>query len=248
MIYVVLGMHKSGTTLLSQILHYSGINMGEFDADVSYDKGNKYERQSTLDLDLDILGTEDYEVLDLSPHEINGLSETQRDQMKTIITGCNAAHEAWGFKDPRACLTYDLWAEELPEHKLIIVFRDPAQVWPRFKWMGKRKYHTNFSRAYSYLHRWQEHNRNILRFMETSKRERLVLSYNELMTEDAEFRRLEEFVGMKLEDRRRPDLFRSKSKKDIFLKFGDWLLGRRSGITTKDTMEALHAARARQLG
>jgi len=29
MIYVVLGMHKSGTTLVSQILHRSGIDMGD---------------------------------------------------------------------------------------------------------------------------------------------------------------------------------------------------------------------------
>ena len=43
-IYVVLGMHKSGTTLISQILHHSGVNMGgaEIETSRSYDEGNKY--------------------------------------------------------------------------------------------------------------------------------------------------------------------------------------------------------------
>lgn len=49
MIFVVLGMHKSGTTLVSQILHHSGIPMGDgFDENVTYDGGNKYERESTF--------------------------------------------------------------------------------------------------------------------------------------------------------------------------------------------------------
>ena len=47
MIYIILGMHKSGTTLISQILHKSGINMGNFNEDVSYDQGNKYERPAS---------------------------------------------------------------------------------------------------------------------------------------------------------------------------------------------------------
>ena len=248
MIYVVLGMHKSGTTLVSQILHHSGIDMGEFDSGVSYDKGNKYERQSALHLDMDILGTDAYDVLNLDPGGAPEMDDAQRDRMRKIIKECGAAHQVWGFKDPRACLTYDLWKEELPEHRLIVVYRDPAQVWPRFKWMGKRLYHTNFNRAYSYLNRWQEHNRNILRFMQEDNTDRLVLSYNELMTNDQEFERLVAFVGQPLVDRRRPDLYRSRTKKDVFIKFGDWLLKRRTGCSTGDTIREMVAARALQLG
>jgi hypothetical protein len=51
MICVFLSMHKSGTTLVSEILHHSGINMGDdIDEHVSYDRGNKYEHESTLGL------------------------------------------------------------------------------------------------------------------------------------------------------------------------------------------------------
>ncbi len=243
MIYVVLGMHKSGTTLVSQMLHHSGINMGEFDEGVSYDKGNKYERESTLQLDMDILGAEDYEVLDLASADQLKLNDDQRQKMNEIITQCDASHDNWGFKDPRASLLYQLWAEELPPHKLIVVFRHPAQIWPRFKWLGKRKYHTNFNRAYSYLHRWQEHNRNILSCLERSKMEYIVLSYRELMTSDSEFIRLNEFVGGGLEDRRKPDLFRSKTTMDIFLRMADWFMDRKKGISVEKTMADMGALR-----
>lgn len=171
-------MHKSGTTLVSQILHNSGINMGDFDENISYDKGNKYERQSTLRLDMDILGTEDFKVLDLTPGENVSLADDDRRRMRDIIRDCQEKFQDWGFKDPRSALTYNLWAEELPEHKIIAVFRDPAQIWPRYRWNGKRKFHTNFNRAYSYLHRWREHNVNILEFLKTGPMDHIVINYN----------------------------------------------------------------------
>ncbi len=222
--------------------------MGEFDESLHYDKGNKYERASSLALDMDILGTQYNDVLDLvwtqSPH----MSDAQRERMKKIVSDCEAQNDDWGIKDPRMCLTYELWAEELPPHKLIVIYRDSAQVWPWFKWLGKRKYLTNFNRAYSYLHRWQEHNHNILRLLASSPNENIILGYHELMTDDSEFARLQNFVGRPLADRRKPELYRSKSRQDIFIRFADWLLARRTGSSTDDTMNDLRAARARQIG
>ncbi len=248
MIYIVLGMHKSGTTLVSQILHHSGINMGEFDENVHYDKGNKYERESSFQLDLDLLGTSSDKVLDLAGGEIPPLSDTQRQRMQAVIAEGAATGGDWGMKDPRMCLTYERWREELPPHKIIFVFRDPAQVWPRYKWLGKRKYGTNFNRAYSYLHRWQEHNRNVSRFLLDGAQERVVLDYHELMVGDAEFGRLQHFVGRPLEDRRKKELYRSKAGQDIFVRFADSLLGKRTGCSTADTMQELWDLRAREIG
>ncbi len=241
-------MHKSGTTAVSQILHHSGINMGDFDANIHYDHGNKKEREAALDLDLNILGTQSDEVLDLVGDPSLILSDSQRRQLKTIVAECDVAHADWGVKDPRMCLTYSLWAEHLPAHKFIIVYRDPVQVWPRFKWLGKRKYLTNFHRAYSYLQRWQEHNRNILRFLRETPHDNIVLNYHELMTGDVEFYRLQAFVGRRLSDKRKPELYRSRSGDDIFISFAERLLVKRTGVSAGDTINALEAARARQLG
>lgn len=243
MIFVVLGMHKSGTTLVSQILHHSGINMGEFDENVSYDKGNKYERESTLALDLDILGTDNYDVLGLSGQAVTTLNDQQKSQMLAIVEDCQKNHTNWGFKDPRACLIYDLWADNLPEHKIIAVYRDPAEVWPRFKWLGLRKHHTNFHRAYDYLLRWLEHNRNIIRFVSESPREALVIRYADLMHSDNEFRKLQDFVGVELNDRRQSGLYRSRFKPDFFLKAAEWYLEKFKGLSCKKTLAQLDKLR-----
>jgi len=72
MIYVILGMHKSGTTLISQILHKSGINMGEFNEDVSYDQGNQHERPAAQKINREILKCGDAHSLDVinSVHDL----------------------------------------------------------------------------------------------------------------------------------------------------------------------------------
>lgn len=236
MIFVVLGMHKSGTTLVSQMLHHGGINMGDFDQAVSYDAGNQYEREQPYQLDLDILGAPDDEVLDLAaPKQLVLLAE-HRSRMKKIIADCDSAHIYWGFKDPRASLLYQLWEEELPAHKIIVVYRDAAQIWGRYIWAGKRLYHTNFHRAYSFLHRWQEHNRNILSVLEATSNETLVFNYGDLMTSDGAYNRLVEFTDGKVEDLRKPGLFRNKSGMDIFLRSADWLMKKKYGYSVADTM------------
>ena len=37
MIYIVLGMHKSGTSLVARTLHASGVDMGEFNDSLDYE-------------------------------------------------------------------------------------------------------------------------------------------------------------------------------------------------------------------
>ena len=58
MVHVVLGMHKSGTTLVSQMLHQSGIAMvEEADAAAGYDDGNQWEREATKLVNHTLLGS-----------------------------------------------------------------------------------------------------------------------------------------------------------------------------------------------
>lgn len=240
MIYVVLGMHKSGTTLVSQILHESGINMGEcFDADVSYDKGNKYERETVLGLNMFILGARTYRVLDVGADRARDLSPEQRELMRTIIRDCDARHDVWGFKDPRTALTYPLWEQELPPHRIIAIVRDPAEVWPRFRYGGRRRYLGNFNYAWNYVNRWYESNLTILETLQKSANDAILLQYGDLMTDDAEFRRLQDFVGRPLTDRRRPDLYRSRGGMDLFLRLADSRLKRKTGATMLDFLERM---------
>ena len=127
MIYIVLGMHKSGTTLVSQTLHLSGIDMGDgFDANVYYDLGHKYEREETWRLNENILAARDVHSTMIRRPPALKLSVTQQQAMKQIIEDNCDRHSDWGFKDPRTCLIYPEWEAALPPHKLIVVYRRPA--------------------------------------------------------------------------------------------------------------------------
>lgn len=247
MIFVVLGMHKSGTTLVSQILHHSGIDMGEFDENVSYDKGNKYERQSVLKLDMEILAAEDDRVMKLRSHRRRPNLEPQLAQMRQLIAECSAAHEDWGFKDPRTLLVYDLWRAELPEHKIVAVYRDAAEVWPRFRWL-LGKYHKNFHQAYRYLSIWQDHNLNLLKHLRETDQEYLLLSYRDLMSDDRAFTMLQSFVGRDLVDRRKPGLYRSRSGGDVFLATANAWMKLRLGRSWQDTFAELEAMKTPLIG
>ena len=225
MIYVVLGMHKSGTTLVSQILHHSGISMvDELDEDITYDSGNKYERQKTLTLNMDILGVKDYQVRELANPDSLKITDDQRGRMQTILDDASAQYSDWGCKDPRTALTYPLWKEVIGEHKIIAIYRNPEEIWPRFRWQGWRRKYVNPLWAYQYISRWVEHNINLIKYCSNLQGSYLLLDYHSLMTTDKEFKRIEAFTGESLTDMRKKELYRvRKPKKDYTLAIASWV-------------------------
>jgi hypothetical protein len=236
-------MHKSGTTLVAQILHHSGINMGDhFDENTSYDEGNKYEREETLALNLDILGVNYYRIIDVSRPEQPTLTPQQRACMREIIQNCNSKYTHWGFKDPRTTIVYPLWLSELPEHKTIAVYRAPEEIWPRFRYNGVRYAYTNPYLAWQFMSRWYEHNAGILNCLQNNSINALLLNYQSLVHTDTEFERLEKFVGFKLDDRRNKKLHRSRREKSTYLlKIAGWLIQKRTGQHPDELQKQIQA-------
>ena len=246
MIYVVLGMHKSGTTLISQILQNSGINMVEAsDNSVSYDEGNKYERPEVLSLNMNILGAANYEVLNLQKAVPISLTEQQRNTMREIITECTSKHSNWGFKEPRTTLTYPLWRAELPTHGIIAAYRSPDEIWPRFRWRGLRRRYVNPHRAWQFVSRWLQHNQSLVQYLRNTSMDFILIEYRRLMSSDDEFQRLEQFVGDKLTDMRKKALYRErKPKSDILLTVASGVARLTVGQTPREVMADLEKLRA----
>ena len=247
MIYVILGMHKSGTTLVSQILHHSGINMGDdIDPHISYSQGNQYERESTWLLNEDILGHQPLEVesIDTVAPDILQLTDAQRTGMHKIINECNEKYADWGFKDPRTCLTYPLWASELPQHKIIVIYRSPNELWQRYRPKHLYNRYLDPYVAWKLMCRWSEHNVNIMTYLQNTQVDFLVLEYRKLMSTQAEFDRLQAFVGMELNDRRRKDLYRHKSTKQFLsLNLATWLVRKQTKYDPVKIFEQLETLR-----
>ena len=235
-IYVVLGMHKSGTTLLAQMLHFSGINMidDEIGSASVYDRkvvdqktkestakhpknvSHFFERKLANDLNQSILidagakKTIRGNVSSLYIPNANSLKLSTRNQegIKRVIEICNQNYPQWGFKDPRTCLTYPLWNQHLPDHKIIVIYRHFLEILHHKNVLGLQQW--NLVRLRKVLHSWMYYNQQIVNALKTTTRPYIVINYRNFVTDVHELDRLSAFVGQNLVDNRKLKLYRSK--------------------------------------
>jgi hypothetical protein len=248
LIYVILGMHKSGTTLVAEILHHSGINMVEgTDTCLSYDQGNKYERKTTAALNRAILDTkpfiDGFSSLDLPAPKTLRDTDELRARIRLLVEDLDRTYGYWGFKDPRTCWTYPVWASELPEHRIIVIYRTPDEIWPRYRQL--RRPYKNPYLAWKFMIRWCEYNSAILACFHKTEADYLVLNYRELMETQTEFDRLQQFIGFDLEDRRVASLRRNRPGKYLLLRLSTYFTRQQIGCTPDVLIEQLETLRQR---
>lgn len=138
---IVLGMHRSGTSLLTEMLQACGLFIGR-----RYD--HHFETPFFQRLNLECLRAAGATWYQPEPFlqrrksdpafdgECLALLQRRLDSrfaMKYLgwrqATGIGAAPiSAWGWKDPRTCLTADLWSRIFPEARLLHVVRHPLDV------------------------------------------------------------------------------------------------------------------------
>lgn len=215
MIHVVLGMHKSGTTLVAETLHHSGIDMMDsVDESRGYDDGNKWERESTKACNHEMLGSAGAHSLHVSARRGLSVAADLAGRMRRLVDDLSARHDDWGFKDPRTCLTYDAWAAVLPPHRLIVVYRLPEEGWAHY-WSATRNPARRLDVLRGFLGAWCEHNAAILGILQRATVPSVVLDYARLMQGDEEFQRLERFVDRPLADRRVAHMNRSRPRRSL---------------------------------
>jgi len=217
-IYVVLGMHKSGTTLVSQTLHKSGVSMGpEFDERISYDEGNQWERRSSWLINLDIVGADEPGYFSLDWHRRMGGApdESVAARMRELCATAAGEADDWGFKDPLTCLTYAHWRHILPEHRVIAVYRDPAEVMRHYRCRD-----WDVLRAWRVLRAWSSYNAGILDALAHAGPRGLCVRYDALMDGDDELNRLRAFAGRPLVDVRRASSYRARSRHPLYAPVG----------------------------
>lgn len=235
MTYVVLGMHKSGTTLLAETLHKSGIDMVDQVPECDdYDFGAKYERRETLELNHRLLGWElNRNSLAIAGYPIVESSRKVIEDMRAVSARRNGADE-WGFKDPRTCLTYDVWRRVLPQHQLLAIFRDPYQVCRHYE-------ATTPWETWKVLHVWSIYNRAVLRACRAHPpSDVLALEYERFMETDDELARLESFLSQSVKDVRQPEKYRHRAAGGRGRRIAEYVLS----VTDDCRAEELHEALA----
>lgn len=134
---IVLGMHRSGTSLLTGILHQSGIYLGEelFPAQKDNPRGC-WENKKVIKLNDEILSTFDltYQSPQSLPDEWwnSDKMKLYKELIRDLIEKEFSGHHFIGIKDPRMCRLLPLWNlifEELNINPVyILIYRNPFEV------------------------------------------------------------------------------------------------------------------------
>ena len=124
---IVLGMHRSGTSLITGSLEAAGLYLGEVNNAATYNrKGNK-ENESIRDLN-DALLAETGAAWDVPPDGQVRWDRAHEERGRALIRPYLDAARPWGFKDPRTLWTVEGWLRLVPDARMVGVFRHPSLV------------------------------------------------------------------------------------------------------------------------
>lgn len=162
---VVLGMHRSGTSMTAGILHHLGVYMGDygFKPDEWNEKGY-FENRYITEMNENILSKAGGS-WDNPPSRESILALDKVNEIEEIIN--KEKRDLWGWKDPRTCLTIELFLPFIENIYYIVVRRNRLSVIESlYQRSGKTDekgrlsivYDTYMNRLYSFIHTIDENN------------------------------------------------------------------------------------------
>lgn len=123
--YIVLGMHRSGTSCLTGLLETSGLRVGSVPRYCRDNKKGNIENP-LVNLCNDRILRRSGGSWDRPPKQIL-LEKNCPVDMGDILQTLKR-HEPWAMKDPRLLLTLEAWLPYLPTFQLVGTFRHPIAV------------------------------------------------------------------------------------------------------------------------
>jgi hypothetical protein len=126
-VLIILGMHRSGTTLTAEWLQQCGLHIGErLSYPWSPHPEGLYEDKDFIELHKKILCRNNATHLLKRPIRLQ-TDEEDRKQALALIEA-RRGFPNWGWKDPRTVLLLPFWHELLPSAQYLIVYRHYTQV------------------------------------------------------------------------------------------------------------------------
>jgi hypothetical protein len=192
----VLGMHRSGTSLVAGVLRQLGVDLGPDEEFLPPDPNNQsgyFELAELVEISDEILahhgGTWD-ELPELPPGwERSDQLAQIRDRARGLLGRRFATSPQWAWKDPRTCITLPFWQRLVSGLRYVICVRNPVDI------AHSLRYREGEERPLEeHVLDWLRHTASAL--VHTADRPRILVHY-ERFFEDAEHevRRLADFLG-----------------------------------------------------
>jgi hypothetical protein len=202
----LLGMHRSGTSLIAGVLRQLGVDLGPDEEFLPPDSNNQsgyFELADLVEINDEILayygGSWDA-LPELPPgwEQSDQLSPI-RDRARRALGRRFSASSEWGWKDPRTCITLPFWQRLVSGLRYVICLRNPVDIAHSL-----RSREGEERRLEEHVLAWLQHTASALVY--TADRPRILVRYERFLDDpEHEVRRLARFVGR--EDRlSEPDL------------------------------------------
>ena len=204
---VVVGMHRSGTSLTAGILERLGIDMGQqlIPADSTNPRGF-YE-------DANIVAFHQKAFRRLLPRNASGhidwgwceqhafdtkFLEQFRPAAQQIVAERESHGVAWGFKDPRTTLLLDFWDSCIDDARYVMVYRSPWLVADSMQRLQAEVFLNHPVYAY---HIWREYNERLLDFFLRNRDRCVLINVDALRDQLPRFQKLiRDRLGLNLVD------------------------------------------------
>jgi len=212
-VLVILGMHRSGTSLITRWLQACGLHIGDtlLGAETGNDEGH-FEDLDFIHLHEQLLTTHKLPHTGLTSEPINGITITEEETIQKLINTKSNQHEQWAWKDPRTCMFLDTYRKLIPNAQYIIILRDYQAVVSsllnrdnkglqryysskgtiyKFFLKMKKKYNMNWvneTYAEKYLKVWIAYSEALLKHIQAISEENyIVIDYLTLLDDDRPF-------------------------------------------------------------
>ena len=124
---IVLGMHRSGTSLLMGSLEAAGLYLGKVNHAAPFNrKGNK-ENESIRGFHNELLAKNGAS-WERPPKGQVRWDRSDEERARSLVEPYVRSARPWGFKDPRTIWMVEGWLRLLPSARIIGVFRHPSLV------------------------------------------------------------------------------------------------------------------------
>lgn len=124
---VILGMHRSGTSLLAGSLEAAGLYLGEVKNESVYNRRGNKENESIRALNNALLKASGAAWNRPPPGQIRW-RPADEERGRALIRPYLEVGRPWGFKDPRTIWLVEGWLRLLPNARMVGVFRHPSLV------------------------------------------------------------------------------------------------------------------------
>ena len=188
------GAHRSGTSMLARLLHHCGVDLGperDLMPPAADNEEGFWENLKFVKMNDEILSQFGGR-WDVPPTIDTGTPASRRlarlvTKARTLINSFSGSR-AWGWKDPRNCLTLPFWNRVIPALKVVVIVRSPLEV--------ARSLQTRNGVSIAYgLKLWMAYNERLVRDIEGNQA--VITRYDAFFQQpERELTRILEFLGM----------------------------------------------------